>query len=58
LRLAQEGGIPRRRAEEVIDRMLPQASLLGERFERAPIGQMLAQQIKSTIDGCRWRLES
>lgn len=50
--------MPRRRAEEVIDRMLPQASLLGERFERAPIGQMLAQQIKSTIDGCRWRLES
>lgn len=58
LRLAEEGGIPRKRAEEVIDRMLPQASSLGERFERAPIRQMLAQQIKSTIDACRWRLES
>jgi len=58
LRLAEEGGIPRKWAEEVIDRMLPQASSLGERFERAPIRQMLAQQIKSTIDACRWRLES
>jgi serine/threonine-protein kinase HipA len=37
--------------------MLLQASSLAERFERAPIRQMLAQQIKSTIDTCRLRLE-
>jgi serine/threonine-protein kinase HipA len=41
LRLAEEGGVPRKRAEEVIERMLP-ASSLGERLERAPIRQMLA----------------
>ena len=58
LRLAEEGGVPRKRAEEVIERMLLQASPLGERLERAPIRQMLAQQIKSTIDACRRRLES
>ncbi len=37
--------------------MLLQASSFGERFERAPIGQMMAQQMKSTIDACRLRLE-
>lgn len=57
LRLAQEGGVSRKRAEKVIDRMLLQAGSLSERFERAPIRQMLAQQIKSSIDACRWRLE-
>jgi serine/threonine-protein kinase HipA len=36
--------------------MLLQASSLGERLERAPIRQMTAQQIKSTIDTCGRRL--
>lgn len=57
LRLAKEGGVSTKQAEEVIDRMLLQASSFGERFERAPIGQMMAQQMKSTIDACRLRLE-
>jgi serine/threonine-protein kinase HipA len=57
LRLAEEGGVSTKQAEAVIDRMLLQASSLAERFERAPIRQMLAQQIKSTIDTCRLRLE-
>jgi serine/threonine-protein kinase HipA len=57
LRLAKEGGVPTKQAEEVIGRMLLQASSLAERFERVPIRQTMAREIKSAIDACRRRLE-
>nr|MBP7526051.1 HipA domain-containing protein [Propionivibrio sp.] len=57
LRLAREGGVSTKEAEEVIDRMLLQATSLAERFERVQIRRPMAQEIKSAIDACCRRLE-
>ena len=57
LRLAKEGGVSTKEAEEVIDRMLLQATSLAVRFERVQIRRAVAQEIKSAVDACCRRLE-
>ena len=57
LRLAKEGGVSTKHAQEVIDRMLLQATSLDGRFERVQIRHSSAQEIISTIDACRRRVE-
>lgn len=58
LRLAKEGGVQVKRAEDIIDLMLLQASDLAGRLGRFPIRRATLQVIKTAIDGCRRRLES
>jgi len=57
LRLAKEGGVQVKRAEDIIDPMLLQASDLAGRLGRFPIRRATVQVIKTAIDGCRRRLE-
>ena len=57
LRLAKEGGISTKEAEERIDQMLLQATSLAGRLERVQIRQATAQEISSAVDACCRRLE-
>ncbi len=50
-------GPEEQQAEEVIDRMLLQASSLAERLGRIQIRHATEREIKSAIDACRRRLE-
>ena len=57
LRLAKEGGVSTKHAQEVIDLMLLQATSLDGRFEHVQIRHSNAQEIITTIDACRRRVE-
>lgn len=57
-RLAQEGAVQTKTAEDIIEQMLLQAAGLAGRLARAPIGRATVQEITSVIDGCRRHLES
>jgi len=58
LRLASEGGVPKRAAEVIIDQMLAQAATFAQRMAAFPIRRAMVQQMKAAIDTCRGRLES
>ncbi len=57
LRLAKEGGVSTKVAEEVIDRMLLQAASLAGRLAHVQIRRATALEIKSAVDACYRRLE-
>jgi len=56
LRLAKEGGVSMKEAEEVIDRMWLQAASLAGRLARAPIRRAMEQEIILAVAACRRRL--
>ncbi|MCQ4260925.1 type II toxin-antitoxin system HipA family toxin [Stutzerimonas stutzeri] len=56
LRLAKEGGVSLRIAEEVIERMLQQGSGLGQKLADLPVRRETAQEIASTVNACHQRL--
>lgn len=58
LRLAKEGGMHQKTAEDIIERMLPHASDLAVRLARFPVRRTTAREITSSVDGCRQRLST
>ena len=57
LRLAKEGGVQQKTAEDIIEQMLVLASDIAERLTAFEIRRATAQRIHSAIDTCRQRLE-
>lgn len=57
VRLATEGGVQLRTAEDIVEGMLEQASGFASRFVAFPIRQATAQKISSAVDACRRRLK-
>ena len=57
-RLATEGGVQLRTAEDIIEGMLEQALGFASRFVAFPIRRATAQKISSAVDACRRRLKS
>ena len=58
LRLAKEGGVQQKTAQDVIAQMLSQASGIAQRLRAFAIRRATAQRIKSAIDTCRQRFEN
>ena len=58
LRLAMEGNVQLKTAEDIIARMLQQTSGFAGRFAAFPIRRATARGIVSAIEVCRRRLES
>ncbi len=56
LRLAAEGGVPLKGADETMARMLEQASGFSRRVAAFPIRRATARGVSSIIDACRRRL--
>ncbi|MDR3220868.1 MAG: type II toxin-antitoxin system HipA family toxin [Candidatus Accumulibacter sp.] len=56
LRLAAEGGVPKKTAEAVMERMLEQAASFSRRAATFPIRRRTLRQMESAIAACRERL--
>jgi len=58
LRLAADGGVQLKAAEEILARMMDQAGGLSERMAGFPVRRATAQGIVAVVDACRRRLAS
>ncbi|MDN5863381.1 MAG: type II toxin-antitoxin system HipA family toxin, partial [Salinisphaera sp.] len=56
LQLADEGGVPAKAAQAVIDRMLEQAAGFAGRVDKFAVRRSTARQLQQTIAACRQRL--
>lgn len=56
-RLATEGGVQLKTAEDIVEGMLEQALGFASRFVAFPIRRATAQRISSAVDACRRRLK-
>lgn len=57
VRLATEGGVQLKAAEDIIEEMLEQTSGFADRLAAFPIRRSTAQRIDSAVDACQRRLE-
>lgn len=56
LQLADEGGVPAKAAQAVIDRMLEQAAGFAGRVDKLAVRRSTARQLQQVVEACRQRL--